>query len=198
MKKVQSENQIARDLDLPTLIDMVFLLLIFFVVVLSPSMGIRGKDPINPIIRNLPTAKFEKASSVREELKTLTFIIERSEESGGQLIFYALNPDSLRGNESKILSIKEALRIAKGLDSYSAPLSDIRMVNALISNHIDAYRRIHFTSESHDSEVEILADESTPFGIINEIFRQCQEVTEGDQVVLPMISKVIFHVTAGQ
>lgn len=198
MKKENLEDK-ARDLDLPSLIDMVFILMIFFVVILIRS-GLESGPAKPSDWKELPKARVKQINLPREMLETLTFFVEKQENTG-ELVLYVLNPDSLATLNAPQLSLGEALLRVKRNGSgpagnkHSALLTQRDLVNALIQNHIDAYRKKHFAYPETKSEIEIIADKDTPFWLVNEVFKQCQEVRDNnDKLIWPMISKVIFRV----
>lgn len=198
MKRIENgESDIVRDLDLPSLIDIVFILLIFFVIIITPAVGIVGEAE-DKTIKDLPIFSTD-LQAFNKELYTLTFVIDKADDRTAGLSLYVLNPDSIKSFLPTPTTVKRAFEITKTMEGrFSCPADTLTTdLRQLIHRHIDAYRRAHFTVlDDFSSEIAVIADKSTQFGIINAIFEECRPIMDGERVVLPMISKVVFHVAS--
>jgi hypothetical protein len=168
--------------DLPSLIDLVFLLLIFSLTTMSQNIvKMREKAPseIETLEKiELPIYNDEKAKTADEKLKTLFFQIERDTLVAGKCAIYALwpsNPDSSTFNSSKQQAIRTGLwavftdsilQMQNKQFALSSPCT-------LIANTIRRYK--NSPNLARDRVVGIRADGSTEFRIINFLMTECSQ-----------------------
>lgn len=189
-----------KELSLPSLIDCVFLLLIFSIVTLpitkskleTKQRG--GKTLVSqlPLIRSKTT---EKAGS---KLTTLLFEIENEDpdDPASRKIIYVLKPnllDSLSMEQARDNSIRDSLFAAYPhgfLDLTDRQFENLRC-SKMIREQIALYKKDHFFKPSFSNAVEIRAVKNTEFRIVNDIMKQCS--VYGDT-----IPRVVFKVLAGE
>ena len=182
----------SRELELPTLIDVVFLLLIFFLVTFSIS-GQWIKSPLPGQEEELPNLPEAEGNEIREEeeiLGTLAFQVshvEQKDPTSAKRV-YALVPALA---ESRTL--RQALaRAAKDsslfrdfpADSLMQSMSDAEFklcaACSLIKAQIDSYSARHFLTPSFSNNIEIRAEQDIEFRIVNYFMSLCSE--QGDNI----------------
>ena len=187
-----------RGMDLPSLIDVVFLLLIFFLVTMQFSVeasSTKQKGAKPPDVQ-LPHARGAEDVPSDDVLSTLLFQIQYvvKGDSSSPRIVYVLQPS----DEEKITR-SEAMQIAKK-DSMFAEfprnflkLSDNQFKKTracqLISDAIYNYKEEHFHRPSLENTVEIRAEKEVEFRIINFIMQECSTYKD-------TIPRVIFRTLA--
>lgn len=194
------KSQDPKEVELPTFIDMVFLLLVFFIV--NFSMSTDAAIPIPPPEIELPRVTGTAASFEEGKITTLTFQIQRADtaEAETRKVIYVLQPGIDGQTEKQALErIKAAARQSvpdcssiavfnrNFLSKKGAELDSMRAFK-LIARHIQKYRTENFNAASVSNTIEVIADVSTEFKIINYIFAQCAKDT------LHAIPKVTFRV----
>ena len=189
MNKQGIKRQGQREIELPSLIDMVFLLLVFFIVNFSISTD--AAIPIPPPEIELPRVTGTAASFEEGKIITLTFQIQRTDTADAQArkVIYVLQPGSEGQTEKQALerikaaaqqSMPDCSSIAvfnrNFLSKKGAELDSMRAFK-LIAGHIQKYRTENFNAASVSNTIEVIADVSTEFKIINYIFEQCAKDT---------------------
>ncbi len=188
----------SRGLDLPSLIDVVFLLLIFFLVTMQFSVqatSTKQKGAKPPDVQ-LPHARGAEDVPSDDMLTTLLFQIQYAVkgDSSSPRIVYALQPSS-----DGELTRSEALQIAKRDSMFAEfPQNFLRLSDnqfkktqacQLISDAIYNYKEEHFHRPSLDNTVEIRAEKDVEFRIINFIMQECSAYKD-------TIPRVIFRTLA--
>jgi hypothetical protein len=195
--KSMAESQ--REVELPTFIDMVFLLLVFFIVSLSfsPDTDI----PVPPTTLELPKVKGTASNIEGGQLATLTLQIEKSvpDMLASPKVLYILKPSAdVQTEEEALKRIKDGLLLETpdstniavfpgNLLSLSEDEMSKNSAFKLIADSIKEYKDEHFNTAGLSNTIEVIADIGTEFKIINYILTQCSEF--GDK-----IPKVTFRV----
>lgn len=171
-----------KSLELPTLIDVVFLLLIFFLVTISllrPGLPspIPG-PPRKPF--DLPEAKGSKIVGEKEILETLLIQIERKNEKDllGPKLVYILWPsiqNSTTLEQARAKAKEDSLfaEFAPNLLKMSDQEFAISSPCSLIARSIKDYKDLAFKEPSLSNFIEIRAIKDTEFRIINFVMQQC-------------------------
>ena len=171
-----------KSLELPTLIDVVFLLLIFFLVTISllrPGLPspIPG-PPRKPF--DLPEAKGSKIDGEKEILETLLIQIERKDEKDplSPKLVYTLWPsikDSVTLEQARAKAKEDSL-FAEFPPNFLS-MGDQEFANSppcsLIAKSIKDYKNLAFKEPGLSNFIEIRAIKDTEFRIINFIMIQC-------------------------
>jgi hypothetical protein len=175
-----------KGLSLPSLIDIIFLLLIFFMLTINISSIPGGDYPLDYF--DLPKVKINQVDQAPKVLQTLMIQIEHeknsesSEEPGpaSPLVVYALWP-----GERELIRISEARTYAQehGKFAYlvdeATRLSDpnIPDISAedFIKREIERYAGMHFNvpSDSNNYVIDVRAVNETTFKTINYILNVC-------------------------
>jgi len=206
MKRIKSES-ILKELDLPTLIDMVFLLLIFFAATISLSTGEKkaAPTPEKPLDYNLPKVTGQVSPTGEDVLSTLLFQIQyASKDSADNLkAVYILWPDDagLRTDKEAMKMIAEELQgdppdsshyavFPRNFLSMSSQAIQNSRAFRIISDNLRLYQEAHFSAATKSSNtIEIRAVKDTEFKIINYIMQQCSSYDD-------LIPKIAFRVMA--
>jgi biopolymer transport protein ExbD len=197
-----------REVELPTFIDMIFLLLIFFIATLTLSTT-GEKKPVPSDQQkefNLPKATGRVVQGEEVHLTNLLFQIENlvQKDSSTSKVLYVLWPDEQNKKTEMELyaEIEKNLKAELPDSTYFAvfPENYLDMsyrqqeesrAFALIKDMIRAYHseRLAYSSSKLANTIEIRATRETEFRIINYIMQQCS-LFEDD------IPKVTFRVMA--
>lgn len=179
-QKTEKEN-----FEFPSLMDVVFLLLIFFLATLSfTSSG--GKSPIPSLLPfPLPEAEGSRAVREREILETLLIQIEHRDEKNPQSpkVVYILRP-----SPEDSLTFSQALKKAKEDSSLHAEFFPDTLRGSreifeqcracgLIGRAIEDHKNKFFQKPSPANYIEIRAVKSTEFRVINFIMEKCSRDT---------------------
>ncbi|RPH90322.1 MAG: hypothetical protein EHM72_19260 [Calditrichaeota bacterium] len=206
MFKVNTKSDYEREVELPSLIDMVFLLLIFFVTTMSVSSGgdPKSTSPERQNVIDLPKATGKSIEFEKGKLSTLLFQIEPkdAEDPASAKIVYILWGER-NGNVSEdalLLKLQEE-RTKESPDStfYATfPRHFMRMTHEmqdtcrafrLIADNINRYQAEYFTIAEAANSVEIRAVKNVEFRIINHIMQECSKYED-------RIPRVTFRVMA--
>jgi len=194
---------IKRGISLPSLIDIIFLLLIFSLVTLNVSdvseavvqsnpEGGSAPELRLPMIHGAETEKFEK------QIRTLLFQIEHqdSRNPASPKVVYALNP----GDQGAV-DIREARQTAVEDSAFAViPANYLQLsesefertrVCRLIQRSIQDYKDRFFIEPRPSNSVEIRAVEDTEFKIIRFIMDRCS--LYGDT-----IPRIVVHTLTGK
>jgi|GEM_PF-533533 len=195
-----------REIELPTLIDMVFLLLIFFISTLSLSSS-GDQDLPTPSRKSftLPRARGETSVLTDEILSTLLIQVTHvNDNPASPKVVYILQPD-----EQNKLTEVQALKKVKEEISRSSPDSshygivpenafempgavrDTTHVFSIIRQNIQEYTEEHLHTPSISNTIEVRAAQDTEFGIINYIMEQCSQYGN-------LIPKITFRVLSSE
>ena len=204
--KSDTNSDVNKQIELPSLVDMVFLLLIFFITTLTLSSGGDPKEtsPEQQKQFQLPQASGRMAPTERGELSTLLLQIghEIKGDSLGSKVLHILLPDPVSTiSETEAMSrVKQELAQEQPDSSHCAvfpgnlldiSFDDLENYRAfrLMAAAIDSYRTANFVVPSYDNTIEVRADKRTEFKIINFILTKCSEPDS-------LIPKVTFRVMA--
>lgn len=200
----KDESRYQRQVELPTLIDMVFLLLVFFIATLHLSAGgdPKSTSPDQQQRFDLPEAMGTSLKTENGVLSTLLFQIQRvdSENPQSPKMLYVLQPDH-DGSQSEadiMMAIREELAQEPPDSNHVAvfPRNYLQMSYAaqdtcrafrLIRESIASYQDEHFAQASFSNTIEIRAIKDTEFRIISYILQECSEYDD-------LIPKVTFRV----
>ena len=177
------------EFELPSLIDMVFLLLIFFMASLSVSSS--GDPSLNPgqpqRTFNLPEAKGEVSVLTGEEIKALIFQIEHKDakDTLSPKVVYILWPEKKQKvtEDQALEKVQSELSKAPSDSSHFATFPgnflqieksflDTCRVFSLIAENIKKYKE-YLGQQSSSNTIEIRAVKETEFRIINFVMDQC-------------------------
>lgn len=182
-------NDEKKDLSLPGLIDIIFLLLIFSLVTLSVSQAKvetkkRGERDID---FDLPEIQSRETDEVKEILQTLLFQIEHLDSRNIEspkvvFILYPSIEDSLSLQEVKSNALRDSMfavfegDFLKMSDREFARILPCRLIKKAIREYKEAY----YDEPNPSNAVEIRAVRDTEFRIVNFIMEQCS--TYGDTI----------------
>ncbi|MFH1943967.1 MAG: hypothetical protein ABIL68_17830 [bacterium] len=177
-----SRNEEKKELSLPGLIDIIFLLLIFSLVTLSISQAKveTQKKGNRDFDLDLPETKSRESEALDEVLQTLLFQIEHvdNEDQDSPKILFVLRPsvkDSLTLQEAKTKAIADSLFAVFPEDFID--LSDGEFARTrpcrLIRRAIREHKETYFFKPDPTNAVEIRAVADTEFRIMNFIMEQC-------------------------
>lgn len=185
-----------KDLELPSLIDVIFLLLIFFLVTYSFSeMGEETGSARS--IFDLPEAPGETIVVEEEVLQTLLFQIEHKDAKNPSTpkIVYVLWPswrDSVTLSQSLVKAREDSSLHAEFPDNF-LQLSDKEFKSiqpcTLITNSIARYKDSYFQNVSVTNNIEIRAAGDTEFRIVDFIMSRCAAYQD-------TIPRLVFHTLA--
>lgn len=203
IKKLQTD--VKREVELPTLIDMVFLLLIFFIATLSFSSG---GDPQAPSPEDekkfeLPQAMGKTIKTEGGKLTTLLFQIQYAspDDPASPKVLFVLWPDE-KGERTEAEALKaiqnEIAQMPPDTSHYARfPQNFLDMTPnelkrhwafQLIAESIEKYKGM--TGSMAVREIEIRAIKDTEFKIINYILTECSSDDETENE----IPKINFRV----
>lgn len=171
------------------LIDMVFLLLIFFLVTTETFQVSESKEQVPVNSRNLPESPGSPVSS-NETLKNLLIRVEDDSSAvEDRRLVYFVEPEN--GN----FTFKQALQKAGEDADFVIVYNDTLMCNRnnFLASHfsreiqekIHTYREILRDKPVNDRIIDICADKDTPFRLIYYLMEQC---SNGDS--LTVVKKV--------
>ncbi len=165
-----------KSLTLPSLIDVVFLLLIYSLVTIPMERGGPSEE------FSLPHIQSPKTQDAEGVVKNLVIQIEneRPEDPRSPRVVYILLPSQ------PFCTIEEARKLALQANRYASLSSDsIRILSdsqfraskvcRLIQDEIRKYVAIHGNGAHWTSKIEIRAVRNTEFRLLNFILRQCSE-----------------------
>jgi hypothetical protein len=189
-----------KDLSLPGLIDIIFLLLIFSLVTLSVShTKIEAKRQGSQDVEfDLPKTNNRETKEVDEILNTILFQIEYQDKQNpsGPKMLYVLwpsNNDSLTLIDSKNNAIRDSLYAVYPINVID--LNDMEFTsispNRLIKRELGKYKNTYFHEPLFSNAVEIRAVKNAEFRIINYILEQCS-------VYEDTIPQIIIRTLAGE
>jgi hypothetical protein len=171
-----------KELNLPSLIDLCFLLIIFSLVSLPVTKsrvesGRKGKQESES---NLPQTRQTALENVDLVLTTLMFKVETADSADkkNSRILYALIPgesDTLTMASAKSACLRDSLFAAFPNGFAQMPEPDFLRLRGcrLIREQIASYKKHHFSKPSHSNTIEIRAARDTEFRLVNYIMEQC-------------------------
>jgi hypothetical protein len=178
-----------KGLSLPSLIDIIFLLLIFFMLTINISSIPGGDYPLDYF--DLPKVRISQLDQASKVLQTLMIQIEHeknnesTEEPGSSspLVVYALWPDE---REPITISTARAYAQEHGKFAYLVDETtrrsnpDIPDISAedFIKREIEQYAGMHFNvpGDSNSYVIDVRAVNETTFKTINHILNVCSEL----------------------
>jgi len=176
-----------KGLSLPSLIDIIFLLLIFFMATINMSTVIsdRNRGIYTQEKFNLPEVRNRKTGQVQKFLTTLMLQIEHENPQDGNspLVVYALWPsqgDSLSISQAKqraIVEMKYAYLLSESERLNDPKIPDISPYD-FIARQINQYADRFFRSGSPNNYIEVRAIQKTEFKIINHILNTCSALKD--------------------
>lgn len=184
-----------KDLELPTFIDIIFLLLIFFLLTYSPVQPKKGESALE---LTLPFAEGQFKVNPSERVETLVIEILPAPESDSlnAYIVHVLLPFREYGYiqlRKKGITLGEARRFAREYNRYAyvpygyerLPQQKFRNLDAvkLIDTQLERFARERLRVPKPTNNIEIRADRSVKFRLINHILTKCSEL--GD--LIPVI-----------
>ena len=184
-----------HDLEFPSLIDVIFLLLIFFLVTMQFSMetNTARQAATKPPDIQLPRAKGSEDVAMDDVISTLLFQIQYKEKNNpnSPRIVYVLEPfngDSISRSEAFMIAQRDSMFAEFPQNFLKMKDQAFKRTNAaqLISNAIYQYKEEHFRKPSIENTVEIRAEENVEFKIINYIMQECSAYKD-------TIPRVIFR-----
>jgi hypothetical protein len=196
-------ENIKRGVSLPSLIDIIFLLLIFSLVTLNVSdvsdavvqtnpEGSSAPELTLPTIHGAETEKFDR------RIRTLLFQIEHRNprDPASAKVVYVLDPGDLEYmdiRQAKQAAVQDSLFAVFPPQYLQMPESDFSRIPAcrLIQKSIQAYKGRVFTEPRPSNSIEIRAVEDTEFRIIRFIMDRCS--VYGDT-----IPSIIVHTLTGK
>ncbi|MDZ7725393.1 MAG: biopolymer transporter ExbD [candidate division KSB1 bacterium] len=194
MRKEKYRTTYNAQIELPTLVDVVFLLLVFFLCTLTTA-GKEEKTPAPPSDLDLPRTQ-EQISPLNDSvLETLLIHIVNLDEQGGKAIYF-LWPDSDRSRTEKqaIDEINRQLRAQPPDSQYYAEIRDVpaflktirkdrpNRSAATIESNLTRYITNMIDPSMGMTPIEVRAVRNTEFGLINYFFNLCNEITDDPSV----------------
>jgi biopolymer transport protein ExbD len=186
----KSPSKESKDLDLPTLNDLVFLLLLFFIATMSITSEGGKKPPSETETKTivLPTGPVNTANITSTQHTALVFRIETLDrdnpDSTKALYILCPNDSTVATEEAELEKIKQqlvavppdsskfALFPADFLQLHGAVLDACRPFR-LIADNIYKYQNELLSGAKFTNTVEIKADKDVEFKIVNYIMQQC-------------------------
>ncbi|MBN2103099.1 biopolymer transporter ExbD [bacterium] len=178
-----------KGLSLTSLIDIIFLLLIFFMATLNMSSVVsdRNQGIYTQKKFDLPEIRNRKTAPVQEILYTLMLQIEHEDPQNvnSPLVVYALWPsrgDSMNISQAKLQAI-EKKRYAYFLpesERISNPKIPDVSPYVFISDAINGYADRYYRSADPKNHIEVRAIQETKYQIINHILNTCASL--GDRI----------------
>ncbi len=176
------KSDIRKEIELPTFIDIVFLLLIFFIVTFSPIAPKVGEAELE---LKLPIAEGAGEVDSSEPLETILIEILplKSEEDQEGYRVSVLLPFENYSNQRGGITFREAknfavqykrqaflpLDVSKLSDREYTRLPAIQLIN----DQIDQYTASKFRIPRPTNRIDIRADQRVQFRVINTIMEKC-------------------------
>jgi len=193
----KKQNEL-HDLEFPSLIDVIFLLLIFFLVTMQFSIttDTAHQTSTKPPDIQLPLAEGSENVAMDDIISTLLFQIQYKEKNNpnSPRLVYVLEPfngDSISRGEAFMIAKRDSLFAEFPQNFLKMKDQEFKNTTAcrLISNAIFQYKAEHFHKPSIENTVEIRAEANVEFKIINYIMQECSAYKD-------TIPRVIFRTLA--
>jgi hypothetical protein len=176
------KQDIKKELTLPSLIDIIFLLLVFSLVTqpISPSGRTEKTSGTQPQDMDLPFIQGFLATKTDPLLNTLMFEIGYADprNPGSRRVVYALYPvpgDSSTVSDAKQRAVRDST-FAFFPDAF-LELTDSEFSSCtacrFIRNEVEQYKKAHFFKPSHSNAIEIRAEKGIEFRILNYVLTLC-------------------------
>ncbi len=177
------KSEDKREVELPTLIDVVFLLLIFFLVTFSVSApGNKTALPENQAdLPNLPEASGSYLINQNEILETLLIQVSHEDrtDAASPKIAYMLWPsvkDSFTVHKAFINAKTDSSAFRVFPDNFLT-MNDEEFKNcppcSLVAAHIDSYKVQYFSKPNPSNHIELRVEKDIEFRIVNHIIDLC-------------------------
>jgi len=185
----------TKELELPTFIDVVFLLLIFFLLTYSPVSPKKGEAALQ---LTLPVAKGMEKVRLSEQLQTMLIEVlpvnAKDLSQGYQVsVLLPFQDYSILATRPRTITVAKAREYAKiyhrqgFLPANYAVISKREFkkldVVKMLDREIDKYVRYRFRIPKPTNRIEIRADASVKFRLINFILTKCSSYED----LVPMI-----------
>jgi len=171
-----------KQLSLPSLIDIIFLLLVFSLVT-QPRAKSRNDVQNRSVSRNdmeLPVIQGIAQSRVDEILKTLMFeiVFQQPQNTQSPRMVYALRSsgnDSITYERAKQQALRDSLFAVFPENFLSLSNMDFEQTPAcrFIRNEISSFKQKHFFKPAFSNFIEIRAEKNVEFRIVQYIMSQC-------------------------
>jgi biopolymer transport protein ExbD len=191
----------GKDIELPTFIDVVFLLLIFFLVSYSPITPKKGQEELE---LSLPTAQGAGEVNANEPLETMLIEIVplKSEENKEDYEVWVLLPfESYSNSQKGRVTYRDAKTFSMQFQRTAVLPKDVAALNEadflrlpaiqLMNDQIDSYVTSQFRIPHPTNRIDIRADEDVQFRIIDFIMDKCSSY---EDLVPSMVFRTRFKV----
>ena len=195
-RKVES----TKDLDLPTFIDVIFLLLIFFLLTYSPVPPKVGQSILE---LNLPKAEGSTEVNQNEKLETLMVEIipmNMDDPAAGFQVSVLLPFEDFGIDREVPVTYRQAKVFSKTYqreevlpsDYYTLSRNNFLNLPAvkLINDQIDQYVQQKFRIAKLTNRIEIRANKDVTFKIINFVIEKCSSY---DDLIPSLIFRTMFQ-----
>lgn len=195
-RKIES----AKDLDLPTFIDIIFLLLIFFLLTYSPVPPKVGQSILE---LNLPQAEGSTKVSQNEQLETLMveiISVNKEDPTAGFQVSVLLPFEDFGIDREIPVTYRQAKIFSKTYqreeilpsDYYKLSKNDFLSLPAvkLINDQINKYVQQRFRIPKITNRIEIRANKDVTFKIINFVIEKCSSY---DDLIPSLIFRTMFQ-----
>jgi len=176
-----------KGLALTGLIDIIFLLLIFFMATLNMSSVVsdRNRGIYTQKLSDLPEIRNRQTGPVHEILQTLMIQIEHedAEDLNSPLVVYSLWPDirdSLTVSGAKMEAVRQkryAYFIPESDRKANPDVPDISPY-VFIEREIKRYADRHLRARNQRNYIEVRAIKETEYRVINHILNACAELKD--------------------
>ena len=189
-----------KDFELPTFIDIIFLLLIFFLLTYSPVPPKVGQSTLE---LNLPNA--EGAAKVNQSEKLETMMIEimpvnKEKPQEGLQVSVLLPFENYDLEKAGAVKYKDAKTFAKIYQREAVLPANYVTLNKstflalpavkLINDQLDRYVQEKFRISKLTNRIEIRADRSVSFRIINFIIEKCSSY---EDLIPSLVFRTMFR-----
>lgn len=195
MRKEKYRTTYNAQIELPTLVDVVFLLLVFFLCTLTTA----GKeDPVPGPTSDfdLPKTREQISPLDSKVLKTLLIHIVNLDQPGDEKAVYFLWPDLAvnKTEEQAIDEINRQINAQEPDSQYYAVIHDVGVflqtvrdgvstpASRTIESNLENYIKNYMNSSMGMTPIQIRAVKDTEFGLINHFFNTCSEITQDPSV----------------
>ncbi|MBN1783186.1 biopolymer transporter ExbD [bacterium] len=174
-------------MSLPSLIDVIFLLLIFFMATINMSTVVsdRNRGIYTQKKFDLPEIRNRQTGPVQDILQTLMFQIEHADpqDNASPMVVYALWPSR---RDSLTVARARDQAAARKMVAYFVPDAqrnadpDIPNISPydFITREINRYADQYFRTPNPKNYIEIRAVKETEFKTINHILNACSELED--------------------
>lgn len=192
---LKGNNRVREGLSLPSFVDIVFLLLIFFIIYVAlNNIGESGETSGGGEDWNLPEMSEVATQEISADVNILTFVLERLEVETGALskvIIYPIWPDFVQPRRVEIASKTERneSEFVREYPSGDNVVFDEEPAVVMIKNQIQRYIDAARSNPQYEKSIAIYASPQIPFKLINFIIEQSALIGDEDK-----ISNIRFYV----